>query len=431
MVQRGSTYAEALLFLSNLKLHIVVGESVIESSSDQAALLTAVNAGSRAFHGGVTVSIAKDEVCTLPLAHGRFLSEMILELGGVLNSQLPSEAQVVCIGAPPRSSSDLIVLNSGWRAGVISGATLLKWQSDDFQLGSVGVAAGALAVHQAFCVAAGLSTDAGRLPFGVDFWDPRREGWLTPDSSCVKPNPIVADLWLLGLGHLGQGFIWNLLCLETSLAPRGAIFFQDTDSITEGNYGTSLLCKSTDVGRRKTEVCEEQMRLIGYQTTCRDIYFDEKMRREPSEPGVAICGFDNPESRSILAHAGFDRVLEAGIGDAIEDFDSIVLHTLPHPSIDPALRWKTKPKGTVKHRAAELLMKSNPAGCGTVFETIASKSVSSSFVGAFVGACHCAELLRMSVAGSRVVSASINMRCLFAPPDECLLERPITHDSPE
>jgi hypothetical protein len=130
-------------------------------------------------------------------------------------------------------------------------------------------------------------------------------------------------------------------------------------------------------------------------------------------------------------HAGFDRILEAGIGDAIEDFDSIVFHTLPHASINPALRWKIKPQSTIKRRAAELLLKSNPKGCGKVFETIASKSVSSSFVGAFVGACHCAELLRMSVAGVRVVSASINMRCLFTPPADCLLERSSTNGCSE
>ena len=52
-------------------------------------------------------------------------------------------------------------------------------------------------------------------------------------------------------------------------------------------------------------------------------------RRLPDEPGVALCRIDNAEGRRALDEAGFDFVVEAGLGRGHQDFRTLLLHTLP------------------------------------------------------------------------------------------------------
>jgi hypothetical protein len=59
-------YARAREMLGELKLQLICGEEIHKSAALQAAVLTAINAGKRAFRGGVTISLPKNVPLHLP-----------------------------------------------------------------------------------------------------------------------------------------------------------------------------------------------------------------------------------------------------------------------------------------------------------------------------------------------------------------------------
>src|SRR6266498_2166144 len=61
MERRQVNYAEARKMLSDLQLGLIAGEDIRDSRAHQAALLTAINTGKRAFRGGVAVSLRSEE----------------------------------------------------------------------------------------------------------------------------------------------------------------------------------------------------------------------------------------------------------------------------------------------------------------------------------------------------------------------------------
>ena len=52
-------------------------------------------------------------------------------------------------------------------------------------------------------------------------------------------------------------------------------------------------------------------------------------RRREEEPPIILCGLDNALGRRALDEAGFDLVVEAGLGSGYQDFRTLRLHTLP------------------------------------------------------------------------------------------------------
>jgi len=69
--------------------------------------------------------------------------------------------------------------------------------------------------------------------------------------------------------------------------------------------------------------------------------FDEDIRRTGEEPFVALCGFDTAASRLPLETAGFDLVVEAGLGDNLATFDRATVHMFPDARQTPGDIWDT------------------------------------------------------------------------------------------
>jgi hypothetical protein len=66
MVKHGVGYEEACLILGKMRLRLICDASIAHSAAMQAALLTTINSGKRAFHGGVFVSMPHLVPCLLP-----------------------------------------------------------------------------------------------------------------------------------------------------------------------------------------------------------------------------------------------------------------------------------------------------------------------------------------------------------------------------
>ena len=123
-----------------------------------------------------------------------------------------------------------------------------------------GVAAGALAVGQAFLAEQG-DVRAGRTTQGLSLWEPHATdaGAGPAISSCAFPRAI----WLVGLGNLGQAYLWSLMGLPYRQPKEVVLFFQDDDTVKSGNWGTSILAQRGRYGVLKTRASQRNGRGAG------------------------------------------------------------------------------------------------------------------------------------------------------------------------
>src|SRR5262249_42948552 len=144
---------------------------------------------------------------------------------------------LIVIGAvcADRHEREVFAYWSGWIAGV----SPVPQQCGSGECVLAGIAAGALAVGQAFLAEQG-DPRAGRSNYMPSLWSP---GTNPPDGD----NPDFAQislprsLWLVGLGNLGQAYLWSLLMLPYPDPKAVMLYLQDDDHVSSENWGTSVL----------------------------------------------------------------------------------------------------------------------------------------------------------------------------------------------
>ena len=74
---------------------------------------------------------------------------------------------------------------------------------------------------------------------------------LAPDSA-PELELVPSRLWIMGLGHLGQAFLWALGVLPVPRDSGLELVLQDTDVISRSTVSTSILTDPSMIGIRKT-----------------------------------------------------------------------------------------------------------------------------------------------------------------------------------
>jgi hypothetical protein len=397
---------EATALFCSYRLVVEIGPDVARSASLQSVLLTAVNTGRRCFLGGVTVA-ADAAVLNAPLRvtwpGSRTIGEAIVHLHGTPANVSASETPRIVVGDVRsdvgRGPFGVRATMNGWSAGVTpltSGVRLEERQ----ECTPAGVLAGALAVSEAFQHVRGDTVDAGDRAVGLSLWRLSPEvDWRTAD-----PGPALVDLpsrlWLIGLGHLGQAYLWTLGLLPYANAHDVELVLHDFDSLTEANDSTSPLTFPALVGQKKTRAMAAWADRRGFRTTLVERRFAPDFRVSDDEPRVALCGVDNPLARAALEDVGFKRIVEAGLGKGAREYLAMQLHTFPSSARGARARWGG---ADVEPTTAALLAK--PAyralgangidDCGLT--TLAGRSVGAPFVGATTAALAVAEILRLGL----------------------------------
>jgi hypothetical protein len=170
---------------------------------------------------------------------------------------------------------------------------------------------------------------------------------------------------------------------------------QDIDVITPSTESTSILSDASLIGRKKTRAMARWAEGRGFSTAIHERIFDAAFRRREDEPSVALCGMDNALGRQALDQAGFDFVVEAGLGRGYRDFRALRLHTLP-ASRSAAEIWRSRDDDEkVDGRPAyeHLLKNGDLDKCGVTL--LAGKAVGAPFVGAVAASLVIAEVLRL------------------------------------
>jgi hypothetical protein len=386
-------------------VELMCGEDVAGSATLQVAVLTAAAIAVRCFPGAVRAAVPP-KLATAPL---RFWPVLGLSFGGALadilgpgtirdrGSKAPTRGLV--FGNAPTAAGALRVTFDGWIAKAGPAAATPRLREREYCSLS-GVLAAALAVSELFLGFAGVSVEATRRIAGLSLWRPD----LGIDDGAALGIPVEylpRDLWVLGLGHLGNAYVWTLASLPYPKPHDVEFALCDFDRIEPENVETGVIFTAKNKRKRKTRAACLWLGQRGFETLLLERRFDATFRRHEREPGLALCGFDSNPARRDLGTAQFLRLVEAGLGGTASNFDTISLHTLPNPRA-PAELWPDLDEDAKQKRAAEQerMARENPAYAGLGRDAcgrfdLAGKSVAVPFVGVAAASLVVAEVLRL------------------------------------
>lgn len=405
---RAASHEEAMGFLERFGLTICVGGDIATSPPHQGALLTLVNNARRTLLGGIEVADLPDCASLTRLAPDQPLIQAVRRLGGMPVSTIRENWPSALIGdAEPVASSAPCwrVTWDGWRGGVIPVRTGQRLGEH----GGIGLApalAAAVCAAEAFSYHAGDHPMAGRRAAGLSLWRPGRD-WLAADHDEPALAYLPSRLWLIGLGNLGQAFAWLLALLPYRDPAEVQLMLQDFDRIAPSNDSTSLLSFLADIGRRKCRVVADWLDARGFETFVEERRFGPFTRRGDDEPGVALCGVDNALGRSVLEKAGFELIVEAGLGAGPQAFRSFSLHSFPASRSAAAIWSRQAALASESYEDQPAYGALKAAGmdpCGVA--QLASRTVGVPFVGLVAGCLVVSELLRRLNGGTALEFAS-------------------------
>lgn len=404
---------EADHVFSQYSIDINVGHDVGGCLMREATLLTILNTGSRALRGQIRITGALDCKLTTRRFAGLTVAQVASQFGIRTDTNAVPGAPLILVGNNvdlPLNQTCIRPVAAGWRAGIIGTGcdAPLEW-GKEFAL--AGVAAGALAVNEAFHVLRGDLPEAGFRVSGLSLWKPDSlDTWYQADPSEPDGAEAPDGLWLIGLGHLGQAYCWVLSLALQKHSSRPVLWLQDVDRISTSTWSTSVLTEAADVGLYKTRVVSRWMEAAGFETRIIEKRFSEQQRLEPDEPRVALFGVDNAAARRAIESAGFALVIEAGLGSQHTDFRAIRQHVFPGLKRAADI-WAVEPnaaRSPVLAEAYKRLLEIGIDECGVT--TLASRAVGAPFVGCFSAALVVSELFRRISDGPKLSVIDLSMR---------------------
>jgi hypothetical protein len=330
-----ATREEADAILGGYRMVVHLGSSAADSATLQAAALTAVNAGARCFLGGVCVTGALDVPLRVRWPTRVTLGEALAAVGARPVWASAGQDPHVYIGESGScvATSEFAVRATfnGWRAGIVPSGDAPLAERQEFI--PSGVLAGGLAVSETFWYhrrngVGGGQADVGRRAAGLSLWEPGTVAdWRTLDDG---PLLLAAPsrLWLIGLGHLGQAYLWTIGMLPYIDSSEVELVLQDFDMLTVANSSTGLLTMPPFRRRLKTRIAAEWMEARGFRTRLVERPFGPHIHVGPDDPTLALAGVDRIDARSALEQAGFRCVIDGGLGRG-EAFHGIQIHGFP------------------------------------------------------------------------------------------------------
>jgi hypothetical protein len=407
---RVQTTGEAMDLLKSFGLTIAVGLEIQTSPAAQVALLTLVNLARRTFLAGVEIVGLVDAPVLTGLALETSLADAVSSLGGLIASHARSDWPMAVIGSveikAPQARAWRVTWQ-GWRAGVVPVQD--GWaMNDDSVMPLAPALASAVCAAEVFALHAGDHPLAGKRASGLSLWRPGVD-WTEADETEPALTFLPSRLWLIGLGNLGQAYSWLLACLPY---PGGGLelVLQDFDRLALSNDSTSVLTDLNVLGQMKTRCVAEWLEARGFKTNLEERRFGAWTRRQVDEPAVALCGVDNGTARAALEEAGFDLVIESGLGAGPRSFRNFSMHTFPGPRRASEL-WPTTLSAEtpdVLHMPAYANLKDKGIdACGLT--QLASRTVGVPFVGLVAAALVISELLRRLNGGTsyEVIAGSV------------------------
>lgn len=394
---RVGSYEEAQTLFGSFRLRVLVQPGFSSVPAAEAAVLTLLNAAPKTFLGGVELVGPLHERCTRAWFAGKMLGDVAKQFGVTIAAGSYGDVPNIYVGdGMPQDGAFWLGVSLRPDGFILSpDATMAGSQESPVE---AGVAAAGAALNEAFQHAYRKAPLAGQ----------REVRWSLP---CGANLTHLGSLWLTGLGHLGQAYLWTAALAGNDRLPR-AVRLTDYDTVSWSSLSTCLLVKTKDIGLKKVDVVADQLEALGVHVQ-RDYerlnLIDAGMVRSAQD--LAVIAVDNIALRRSLDRLHAERVLEAGIGDGAEAFTRIQLHAFPGPRKARDI-WigddarAARAVDLTKPAYQALLAKSGDE-CGTAL--VAGRTIATPFVGAFAGAL--LSILAVS-RGDNVHAWSYDVSCL-------------------
>ncbi|WP_439621288.1 ThiF family adenylyltransferase [Hyphomonas sp.] len=408
-----ATLEDAICRFSGYKVAIRIDAQQARERRHQAVLLTAVALATRVFLGGVFVEGNLDQPHKTDLLSCDTLKQACIDLGAKLTASDPT-TPVIQIGGDPNPNPrgfHIRTETAGWRGGIVPACSDARAKGNTF-MPLAGMLAAGLAINEAFLFVNGEMPAAGHRRVGLSLWNPSpATDWLINCAAEPALRYLPSDLWIIGLGHLGQAYLWGLGLLPYGRPASLNLVLQDTDKITASTHSTSILTKPDMTGQYKTRALAKWAERRGFSTNIHERLFADDFRRQTHEPAIALCGIDNAMGRRALDQTGFEMVVEAGLGHGYQNFRSMRLHVLP--GTRPAAQiWREVPGAQAREERAaykQLLNDGVLDQCGITL--LAGKAVGAPFVGAVAAALALSEILRLLHGGQVHQLVDLDLMC--------------------
>ncbi|WP_293682601.1 hypothetical protein [uncultured Phenylobacterium sp.] len=283
----------------------------------QAALLAIARCGRRMFRGGLYMGADTGAPGRLRLGPaGAFRPQLVAE--GARTTPPPPDALRLHVGAGG-GDARIVCWADGW-TGVVAPRALGERGRAGNEIS--GVLAAAMGLAEAFRIAVLGDLRAGRRLKRLSAWGPSEPA--TPEITCLP-----ASAWLLGLGNLGQATLFVLGLLPYAHGGDLALVLQDFDVPGPENLPVQILTEPSWIGRRKARGCGDWAERRGFRTALVETAFTPLTRPGPTDPRLVLAGVDNLDARRWAAEAGFDLVVDAGLGATSADAFDLRLHAFP------------------------------------------------------------------------------------------------------
>ncbi|GAB3039697.1 hypothetical protein GCM10027052_20080 [Parafrigoribacterium mesophilum] len=367
----------------------------VRSRESQAALLTIVKTGVRAF-GRVTVVLDEGIMVTGGTSRGLSLADAVAAEGATttfdratVNSQDPA---VVLGSARAPSPAHPVALRANWSGWVATVAPVGGPPAVPNGNVLAAIAAGALAVDELFTLTFLTGqADAGERLVSIDLWG-LDDGAGDPPPLKYAPHA----WWLVGLGHLGQAYAWTLSWLNYSHPKTVAIVLQDTGRTAEANRSTGVLTPKSSAGILKTRQAAVALENAGFTET---VIVERRLDRtsalsDTERTYVALFGIDDVDGRKLISNIGWNYAVDASLGNRVETFDSISIHTFPGREHSERIASWNLPETpvTIPDAPAFNQLVERFDQCGLL--ELAGKAVGASFVGVLAAVLAIAEPIR-------------------------------------
>jgi hypothetical protein len=405
MVDRDQASANAALARrQEYAVTLCCGDDISSSYTLQLAVLTAASVADRCFPGAVRTvcspALLQAPLLLWPWLHITFGDAVAEILGpGALGDGQAGVPHALIFGNAPEIKGALRVTFDGWIAKVGPVHDVARLSEREY-FSAVGILAASLALSELFLSFAGISFAATRRTVGLSLWRPDLDIG-DPEALGIAVEYLPRDLWVLGLGHLGNAYLWTLASLPYADPKAVEFALFDFDTIEKENVETGVIFSMDFIDRFKTRGCDAWLGRRGFKTRLVERRFDATFHLQDKEPALALCGFDSNPARRDLPQAQFRRVIDSGLGGMANNFDTISFHTLPNPRTPDEL-WPDLSKDEEAKLAAyqEQIARENPGyrnlggdDCGR--RDLAGKSVAVPFVGTSAASLVVAETVRL------------------------------------
>jgi hypothetical protein len=186
-----------------------------------------------------------------------------------------------------------------------------------------------------------LATIIGIPPSRADYVTTGLTLPFSPSDRLMFPDD---GLTFIGLGQLGQAYLALLFfLLQQGARPR--ITLLDRDSFESGNRATQILldarCDWLDA--EKAKFLERHFNVQGWHATGEVTELVWGWERPERHPRLAMLGLDAFDPRRMAIEAGYDWLVEAGVGTSF---------------LDPLVTWHSVPPNRVL--AASIFVRNRP-----------------------------------------------------------------------